>query len=542
MQGLDQFHALDQWVFTRLAAFRTTGLSMVLFDRQRDIHSVTYGLAAPDTGSTVTLDTLFAIGSIGKAFTAVAALQAHESGTLELHAPVVEYLPWFRVGSNFDAITSHHLLTHTAGLVEGMDMIPDAHGEVWSLRFTETGSPPGEHFYYSNVGYKVLGLVLERATGTSYSDLIRTGILEPLGMDDSYPSITHEIRPRMARGYRSIYDDRPHHPSYPLIPDDWVETDTADGSVAASARDLARFGRMLLNRGEGPAGAILSAASFDLLISKFIPQDDTFYYGYGLEVYDDSGSTCIGHGGDMPGYRAHIHMDIDNGLGVALLESTPHAPMVSHFAFDFLRAQRSSQPPLDVPAVPDPTLLSHGRAEDYVGEYFLAGSGKNSSEKLSISTDGEHLFVDFHGERVTLEECEPDCFYALSRDLSNFLLRFGRSAGGRIVEITHGPEWYINDHYRGPQQFELPPGWSAYPGHYRAHNPWYSNFRIIVRKDVLILVEPSGRELPLAHIREGFFRLGDSHSPERLQFDQVTDGQALRVIRSGCPYYRFFTP
>ncbi len=97
--------------------------------------------------------------------------------------------------------------------------------------------------------------------------------------------------------------------------------------------------------------------------------------------------------------------------------------------------------------------------------------------------------------------------------------------------------------YSGPTTFAPPADWAAYPGHYRAHNPWRTNFRIVLRKGALVLIEPSGDEEPLTALEPGLFRVGtEEYAPERLRFDTIVDGYALRVRASSCEYYRFFTP
>jgi hypothetical protein len=152
------------------------------------------------------------------------------------------------------------------------------------------------------------------------------------------------------------------------------------------------------------------------------------------------------------------------------------------------------------------------------------------------------LVMHNDGVRVELEQRGEDRFYVPHRGWERYLLHFGREEG-QVVEASFGPEWFAADGYSGPREFQIPPEWSAYPGHYRSHNPWYSNFRIFQRKDRLWLVHPSGEEEALDPLGDGLFRAGaEEHSPERLRFDTVVDGQALRANLSGCEYYRTFTP
>ena len=134
----------------------------------------------------------------------MALLQLRDEGKVDLHAPVTQYLPWFHVQSAYPPITVHHLLNHTAGIVCGTDFVPHGLYESWALRETKINAPPGTYFWYSNVGYKTLGFLLEKLTGQSYRDVIRCRVLEPLGMTQTYPAITLHTRQRTAIGYRGF--------------------------------------------------------------------------------------------------------------------------------------------------------------------------------------------------------------------------------------------------------------------------------------------------------------------------------------------------
>ena len=243
------FAALDAFVAERMYADGTPGVAVALTDRERTLRIATYGSADLAAGAAVTPETLFEIGSIGKSFTADALLILAEQGLVDLDAPVARFLPWFSVRSRFGPISLRHLLTHTAGIVAGPDGSPSGEAEVWLLRETEASSPPGRRFHYSNVGYKVLGLVIAEAGGLPYPEVVRRLLLEPLGMEDTEPAIANESRRRLAVGHTGLYDDRPFHPRHPLVPATWLETDTGDGCLACSPADLAVYARLLLNRG-----------------------------------------------------------------------------------------------------------------------------------------------------------------------------------------------------------------------------------------------------------------------------------------------------
>ncbi|HET9496193.1 MAG TPA: serine hydrolase domain-containing protein, partial [Chloroflexia bacterium] len=176
------FARLDYLAAWKMAHHRTPGMAVALTDGERTLGVRAYGYANVDAQTPLEPDALFAIGSDGKAFTAIALLQQVEAGKLDVHVPVSRYLPWFEVQSEYAPITAHHLLTHTAGIVAGTEFATDAPYEAYALRYTQAAGPPGERFHYSDVGYKVLGLLLEAITGKPYPEAIRSAVLGALGM------------------------------------------------------------------------------------------------------------------------------------------------------------------------------------------------------------------------------------------------------------------------------------------------------------------------------------------------------------------------
>jgi D-alanyl-D-alanine carboxypeptidase len=531
---------LAAFVDQRMRVANTPGVCVALSDREKLLGLSTYGWANVATQAPVTLDNLFEIGSISKSFTAIAILQLCEEGQVDLHAPLTRYLPWFHVPSDYEPITLHHLLSHTAGIIRGTDFSTEAHPEVWALREMQATARLGTYFHYSNVGYKALGLVLEEMLDQSYGEIIQQRILDPLGMGSTEPVITHDTRKRLAVGYESFYDDRPAHPSHPLVPATWLETGTADGSIASTVADMATYVRMLLNRGQGSRGRILSEQSSRLMVQRVIElpegdEDHGRFYGYGLNISEDEGHTIIGHGGGMVGYYASILADLDNGLGVVVLTNGPGEPAeIARFALELLCAVCHDEELPQLPPTPVPTCI--GSPADFAARY------RSETGAFTLAVQGEQLIMVHGGDRLALEERGEDRFYVPHPDFAHFYLRFGREQG-EVVEAFHGPDWYVNERYRGPTRFDFPAEWAAHPGHYRSHNPWHTNFRVILRKGKLFLVEPQGDEEVLVPLGDGVFRIGhDEHIPERLRFDNILSGRALRANLSGCDYYRTFTP
>jgi D-alanyl-D-alanine carboxypeptidase len=531
------FEHMDQFAEQWMQEVCIPGLAIAVTDREKLLRVSTYGFADLATQAPVTPDTLFEIGSLGKPFTSIALLQLRNEGRLDLHAPVTQYLPWFRVQSAYPPITVHHLLNHTAGIINGTDLAPHGLYECWALRETKTGAPPGTYFSYSNIGYKILGFLLEQLTGQSLPAAIQARVLEPLGMTHSYPAITFETRTRSAIGYCNLYDDRPEHSSHGLVPAIWAEYGTGDGCQVSTAGDMAIYLRMLLNRGRGPQGRLMSEESFDLLTQQGVWTGGD-YYGYALATAPGDGCPYLHHGGGNERYMAAIVVDMEAGLGIVFLANrmgdTGLAEAAALHVLTVLRAahRHEALPPL--PPVTHPSLIPH--ASDYAGIY------RSGHRELDLTTDEGKLVLTYGGRVVALERRAPDRFYVGHPDFDLFLLEFKRQ-DGKVVEAFHGPHWYVTDGYSGPQRFDYPQQWEAYTGHYRAHNPTLSNFRVVLRKGVLVLIYPTGATEPLTRLGAGVFRIGEEErSPETLGFDAVVEGQALRADYSGCPYYRTFTP
>jgi hypothetical protein len=355
-------------------------------------------------------------------------------------------------------------------------------------------------------------------------------------MTHTHPVITFKTRRKTAIGYCSFYDDRPEHPSHGLVPAMWSEYATGDGCQASTPADMTIYLRMLLNRGQGPQGRLISEESFDLLAHPGV-WTGVDYYGYALATYAVHGHTYLGHGGGNASFMSAIMMDMENGLGVILLVNrTGNSDKMVEAAQHILTILRAVHCHEEIPLLP-PERASDAipNASEYTGVY------RAGDRVLQLMAEEGRLLLDYAGRVVALERRAPDRFYVGHPDLDLFLLEFGRH-DGEVVEALHGSDWYLHDRCAGRQRVDHPEAWNAYLGHYRARNPELSNFRVVLRKGALVLIFPSGDAEALYPLGDDVFRIGeDPRSPETLRFAAVSEGGALRADYSGCPYYRTFT-
>ncbi|MFE7396507.1 serine hydrolase domain-containing protein [Streptomyces sp. NPDC057557] len=417
------------------------GLSMAVTNRTGVMSSSVHGLADVAAGRPVTADTLFEIGSVSKGFTCALLLQAQDAGLIDLDQPVARYLPWFRVRSRFAPVTVRHLMTHTAGIIEGSDFSGEAAFEVWSLRETEATSPPGTWFHYSNVGYKALGLVLEAVHEQPYHQILRERLLAPLGMTSAVPAITDGVRPRLAVGYEPRSGGSAQIATDGLIPATWLETATADGSIAATALDMTAWLRLLLGTG---TGRLLSDHGRDEMFLPAIAIDDDHSgssYGLGIRTGEIDGRHHVWHSGGMIGYYSAVACDLDSGIGAVVLANGPGPwQEAALHALAAARAEAAGAP------VPEFTVLPHDeeplRADPpppawapFVGHYrchnpWLPGL-------RVIARDGRLWAWLGDGDEQVLTQLPDGSFRIGADERSPERLRFDTVIGGTATRATH---------------------------------------------------------------------------------------------------------
>ncbi len=533
------FKQIDKYVRQWMDFWNVPGLGISITDNKKLLRLSTYGYSDVESETPVSPETMWEIGSISKSFASIVLMQLHDERRVDLNRPVTEYLPWFSVKSRFEPIALHHLLTHTAGIVMGTECRLSGIPEVQALADTETSTPPGKRFYYSNVGYKVVGLVIEEILGMSCDKAIRERVFDPLDMDNSVATITHDIRKQLAVCYLPFYDDRPSPIGGPLVRGTWIESDTADGSICSTPSDMAKYLRMLMNRGKCAGGRVISKKGFELLTQKAIFPDDDLHkgaYGYGISIDESDGHTYIGHTGGMVGHTSSVRMDMDEGLGVGAfinVSNPAEVDDVARFALSVLRAAMAGTKLPEVPKFSD--RMSVGNAREYSGQF----DGEDRS--LRVRSSGNRLSLNIGRKDITMVKREDDTFLANYPCLDIFMMRFERE-NGKVKRIINGPDVYERHGHIKDSKTRPPKSAEEFEGHYRSYNPWLSNFRIISRNGKLMFVDPSGKEQDMSRLPDGSFRIGDAASPERVRFDSVVRGKASHAVLSGGDFYRTFTP
>jgi D-alanyl-D-alanine carboxypeptidase len=164
-------------------------------------------------------------------------------------------------------------------------------------------------------------------------------------------------------------------------------------------------------------------------------------------------------------------------------------------------------------------------------------------EPIELAAAEEGPLLRFAGREVALEEVDDDLFLAPDAAFDRFHIRVERPTN-EVTELWHGGRRYVREGAMARRLPEPSDELGAIAGHYRSHNPWTTNFRVVLRADrpwLIFAAAPDGfdDEQPLLPRSGDSFRVGeDPGNPEGLRFDTMVDGRALRAWLSGWPYYR----
>ena len=276
------------------------GASILISKKGNIIYKKAFGLSNLEHKIKNTPEHIFQIGSITKQFTAASILMLVEQGKISLNDPITKYIEDYPTHNQ--NITIHHLLTHTSG-IKNYTTMPEW-WKVWRQDFTPTemigvfkNQPlefkPGEKFSYSNSGYFLLGYIIEKISGLTYSEFIEKNIFKPLGMYNSlYGSHTKLIQNR-ANGYQK--DTEYVNAEYLSLTQPY-----AAGSIMSNVNDLFLWNQAIM--------------SFKLLKKETIQKAFTNYkltngssinYGYGWIIDEINGSPTIEHSGGIFGFSSN---------------------------------------------------------------------------------------------------------------------------------------------------------------------------------------------------------------------------------------------
>ncbi len=297
-----------------------------------------YGMADREKKIPNTLNTKFRIGSMNKMFTAVSILQLVQAGKIALHDPVGKYLTDYPNKEIATKVTIQHLLTHTGGTGDFFGPQFEAHRlELKTLQdylklYGERAPEfePGSRWVYSNYGFLMLGVIVERVSGKSYYDYVSENIYMPAGMTFSGSFPEDQNVPDRSIGYTQFGGEgvRPNTDTLPY-------RGTSAGGGYCTVEDFLRFANALTNH------KLLNAQNSELLTTGKVdtPRGDKYAFGF----MDNAAGTAMrhfGHGGGAPGMNGDLQIFPQTGYVIVVLSNLdpPAASRISDFIVNRLPA------------------------------------------------------------------------------------------------------------------------------------------------------------------------------------------------------------
>jgi D-alanyl-D-alanine carboxypeptidase len=312
-----------------LREIAAAGFSVAVVRDGRLVLAKGYGYANLAERVPASATTIYRLASITKEFTAAAILHLAERGRLSLDDPISDYLPDYP--GDGQRITIRQLLSHTSGLSDAsvLPLLEESGGvgidrnELIDLVAAQPlDSEPGAEHSYSNVGYILLGILIEHVTGRAYADYIEKEILRPLGLDRTF-QCPDEQRPDngWAHGYDIQYGNWPRAlrlgrpPAFIDPPPIDMGVVSSAGALCSTATDLARWPGLLRS--------FLDPGSFREMSRPTVLADGTEVpYGLGLQIRRFGSHPALSHGGVVNGFVSLLAEFPDDDLSVAMLVNT----------------------------------------------------------------------------------------------------------------------------------------------------------------------------------------------------------------------------
>jgi CubicO group peptidase (beta-lactamase class C family) len=346
---------VDKFVTNYLERNGLPGVSIVVVKNSKLLYEKGYG--HDSEGKPITENSLMRIGSTSKSFTAFAVLQLVDEGKLRLDDPIIKYLPEVKLNdSRWKEVTIRQVLSHTSGIPNPIIVPPASNlkAGVERLNDWKLQSNPGEKYYYSNVNYWVLALLVEEVSEIQFSQYLKQKIFSPLGMDDSLTTVNStDFVQGLPKGYVTAYGT--------AIP--WTELEGMNmgaGSIISTASDMGKWLSMHTNKGKNGSGQQL--LSKKLLEESYSPQPGSEKYGHGWSLSSSNVKPArISHSGAVSTYQTQQDIVPSSGYAVAVLLNsfTPTLEHAYEISSGIIQITEGQEPELKTP-VPKIIDLSLG--------------------------------------------------------------------------------------------------------------------------------------------------------------------------------------
>ncbi|MDT5272306.1 MAG: hypothetical protein QOH49_4492 [Acidobacteriota bacterium] len=408
--------AIEKVVEEKRVANGIPGLSLVIVKDDKVIYIKGFGYKDFERKVPVTPDTLFAIGSSSKAFTAMLIKMAADEGKLSLDDSPKKFLPYFKLQDpEADAkITLRDLLSHSSGLNRtDLAWVSGVLNREEVIRVAAQAKPTAklrEKFQYQNVMYAAAGEIVGRAENSNWEKLVSERIFKPLGMKSSDTSVP-EMQKAHDYAYGYVYEDGTKETR--RVPTRDLPAIAPAGAINSSARDMAQWLRLMLGGGVFEGKRLVSEKNFAELIKPQMKISGLVSYGLGWFLREWRGHKVAEHGGNIDGFNAQVALMPDQHLGFVMLTNVSASPVpASTMNVVWSNLVGDPNAPAQVPtavAAADPAA----KIENEAGDYSFEAAGFNVSisvneGKLRMAVPGQPTYTlePVGGSRYKLAEID----------------------------------------------------------------------------------------------------------------------------------------
>ena len=407
---------VDEYMSAAVAVNGFSG-SILVAQHGQPVVNKGYGMANIELAVPNAPETVFRLGSITKQFTAMAIMILQERGKLRVGDPICQYLS--ECAEAWRPLTIKHLLTHTSG-IPNYTSFPDfpkvavlptpAADLVARVKDKPLEFPPGEKFAYSNSGYHLLGLIIERASGKPYADFLQESIFTPLAMTQTGYDVSSRLIKNRAAGYARQSGETVNAAYMDMtIP-------YAAGALYSTTGDLLRWDQALYT------DKLVSQQSRD---EMFTPVKSGYGYGWGIGKRFDR--QAIAHGGGIYGFATHLDRFPADRVTVIVLSNFEGAS-AGRISNDLAAIVFGAK--YEIPRQRKAIALDAKVLDQYVGQYKIASPPVD----IVVTLDNGKLLAQLAGRLKLALSAESETVF-FSTDAAA-QITFLKDAGGQVTGLT----------------------------------------------------------------------------------------------------------
>lgn len=341
-QSVDpRLEGIEKTIEQLLKEWNVPGASIAIVEKNKVLMTKGFGYKDYEKKLPATENTLFAIGSCSKAFTAALLSEPISKNTLDLDKPVQWYYPslQFKTSELNNSVTLRDMLTHRTGLPRHdfawySGAATTREGIVQQLKFLEPSSALRQNFQYNNYMYIAIGALLEKQMGKTWEQQVQEKIFTPLGMVNS-TSGNLANQKDFAYGYKYTNNQIQ---SLPFLPD-YLSGVAPAGGICSNAKDMSNWLLMWTNQGKFEGKDIISnhfyteAISSHMIVQPNLPTKytpDYYFFNYGLGWYTANyrGHYGVGHGGNINGFSSFVTFLPTDSIGIFISLNQNNSPLV----------------------------------------------------------------------------------------------------------------------------------------------------------------------------------------------------------------------